>query len=265
MIAIDLDGNVTYLPGRSTRYSPVPPVVPASLAPLAYVDNLWGVAPTIRDVEQRKLTEGDLRSLLRDVRNLSDLVQQLSLERDIQERDPASRRGTFVDPFTSDLQRDLGIAQDAAILSGLLMLPIDVTPVTVNIGNAPLMLPMCANRFSPSPIERSAGRSTSIRILHRCRRPSRSIRPLIAGTPIRPAPRFRRQRPMSCVSASTGQTCLIRLFTAPSLAFRFRLHRIPASRPRARLIFPSCGRLPLSSRSGGWPGRDAAKRLVRWH
>jgi hypothetical protein len=116
-------------------------VVPAPLAPLAYVDNQWGIAPVIRDVDQRKLTEADLRALVRDYRNLSDLVLQLAAERDIQERDPASRRGTFVDPFANDLQRDQGITQDAAIVNGRLMLPLEVSVTQVDIGDAPIMLP----------------------------------------------------------------------------------------------------------------------------
>lgn len=141
VIAVDLDGFVVYLKGISSKYSPVPPPVPAPLAPLARIDNQWGIDPIIEDVNQRRVTESEIQAFLRDFRDFADILSQVQLQRDIQERDPASRRGTFVDPFLDDLQRDLGIEQDAAIVDGILQLPIDVVAETVDIGSVPITLP----------------------------------------------------------------------------------------------------------------------------
>ncbi|WP_281978801.1 DUF4815 domain-containing protein [Pseudorhizobium flavum] len=140
VLAIDLDGKVVYLKGISTRYNPVPPTVPTNLAPLCRIENQWGVAPILTDIDQRKLTESELRAMLRTLLSFGDLLSLVSLEKDIQERDPASRKGSFVDPFLDDLQRDLGIAQEAAVFDGFLQLPIDVTVDEVDIGSVAITL-----------------------------------------------------------------------------------------------------------------------------
>lgn len=151
VLAIDLDGSVVYLKGLSTKYNPVPPSVPAPLAPLARIDNQWGIDPVISDIDQRRLTEAEVRAMLRTVLNMGDLLSLVSLERDIQERDPASRRGSFVDPFKNDLQRDLGIVQDAAIVTGILTLPIEATVQTIDIGADPIMLPYVSEPVLSQP------------------------------------------------------------------------------------------------------------------
>lgn len=141
VIAIDQDGKVVYLKGISTKFAPTPPTVPAPLAPLVRVENRWGIDPVLTDVDQRKLTEAEVRAMMRTLLTMYDQISLVSMERDIQERDPASRRGSFVEPFKSDNQRDLGIAQDAAIVGGILTLPIEVITRTIDIGTVPIMLP----------------------------------------------------------------------------------------------------------------------------
>lgn len=151
VIAIDEAGAVVYLKGVSTKYTPVPPTVPAPLAPLARVENLWGIEPVITDVGQRKLTEADVQAMMRTMLDMYDNLSLVAMERDIQERDPASRRGSFVDPFKDDTMRDHGISQDAAIVSGILTLPIDVTVVTPDIGDQPIMLPFITEPVLSQP------------------------------------------------------------------------------------------------------------------
>jgi hypothetical protein len=156
VLAIDLDGSVVYLKGLSNKYNPVPPSVPTPLAPLARIDNQWGIDPIITDIDQRRLTEAEVRALLRTVLDMGDLLSQVSLEKDIQERDPASRRGSFVEPFQNELQRDLGIAQDAAIVSGILTLPIETTVQTVDIGSVPILLPFVTEPVLSQPYRTAA-------------------------------------------------------------------------------------------------------------
>lgn len=157
VVAVDMDGAVVYLKGLSSRYSPVPPPVPSPLAPLARVDNQWAADPIITDVDQRKLTEADVRAMLRTLLDVSDLVSLVSLQRDIQERDPASRRGQFVDAFRDDNQRDLGIDQDAAIVDGILQLPVTATAEAVDIGDVPITLPFVTEPILSQPF-RTEGR-----------------------------------------------------------------------------------------------------------
>lgn len=151
VIAIDENGEVNYLKGVSTKYTPVPPPVPAPLAPLVRIDNQWGIAPIITDVGQRKATEADIQAMLRTLFNMYDQVSLVAMERDIQERDPASRRGSFVDPFRDDNQRDMGIDQDAAIVSGILTLPIEVTVVRPDLGDEPITLPFVTEAVLTQP------------------------------------------------------------------------------------------------------------------
>ncbi|WP_108459199.1 DUF4815 domain-containing protein [Devosia naphthalenivorans] len=157
VLAVDLDGNIVYLKGLSTRYNPVPPTVPFNLTPLCRVENQWGLPPVLTDVDQRRLTEAEVRAMLRTLLDFGDLVSLLSLEKDIQERDPASRRGSFVDPFSDDMQRDLGISQEAAVFDGFVQLPIDVTPQYVDIGEVPITLPFVEEAVLSQPF-RTLGR-----------------------------------------------------------------------------------------------------------
>lgn len=151
VLAIDEVGAVVYLKGISTKLTPTPPTVPAPLAPLVRVENRWGIDPILTDVDQRKLTEAEVRAMMRTMLTMYDQLSLVAMERDIQERDPASRRGSFVDPFRSDNQRDMGIAQDAAIIDGILTLPIDVIPITVDIGSDPIMLPYVSEPVLSQP------------------------------------------------------------------------------------------------------------------
>lgn len=157
VVAINQDGGIVYLKGISTRGKPVPPTVPANLAPLCRVENQWGLPPILTDVEQRKLTEAEVRALMRTVLDMGDLLSIALLEKDIQERDPASRKGNFVDPFLDDLQRDLGIEQDAAVFDGFVHLPIDVIVDQVDIGSVAIMLPFVEEVVLSQPF-RTLGR-----------------------------------------------------------------------------------------------------------
>ena len=151
-IAIDLDGLVNYIEGVPSKYSPVPPLVPLPLAPLARIDNRWGIDPIVTDVNQRKLTEAEVQAAVRQMLAMDDRLSLVELTKDIQERDPASRKGSFVDPFENDLQRDFGIAQDAAIVGGILQLPIVVSPMTVEgLGPDPIMLPYVTEAVVSQP------------------------------------------------------------------------------------------------------------------
>ncbi|EAU40153.1 Virulence-associated protein [Fulvimarina pelagi HTCC2506] len=140
VIAIDRDGGVVMIEGVSSAYQAYPPRVPAPLAPLAIVEHLWGIAAIVTPYEQRRMTEAEVRSLLRFVVDNADLISQLRLKLDVQDRDPASRRGSFVDDFISDQQRDEGIVQNAAIVDGTVQLPITVTSQEVDIGTSAIML-----------------------------------------------------------------------------------------------------------------------------
>lgn len=157
VLAIDLDGAVVYIEGIPSKFNPVPPTVPTPLAPLVRIDNQWGIAPNLIDVNQRKLTEAEVQTAVRALLNLADLVSLVSLEKDVQERDPASRRGSFVDSFANDLQRDLGITQNAAIVPGVLRLPITPFPRKVDIGRVPIMLPYVREAIITQPF-RTASR-----------------------------------------------------------------------------------------------------------
>ncbi|WP_279480250.1 DUF4815 domain-containing protein [Aureimonas sp. SK2] len=151
ILAINLDGEVNYIEGISSKLNPYPPPCPAPLAPLVRIRNLWGIPPVVEDVDQRRVLEAEVRAFLRDFRSLSDLVSLVSLERDIQERDPASRRGSFVDPFRDDRQRDLGIAQDAAVAGGFLMLPVQGFARRIDVGRAPITLPFVKEAVISQP------------------------------------------------------------------------------------------------------------------
>ena len=126
-ICIDRDGNLQRVKGLSSRFTPLPPSVPANLLALATVEQRWGLTPAVENDGIRAIPFDQLEGIRRLTLNLYDLVALERLRNDISSREPSSKRGIFVDPFLDDDLRDQGITQTAAIVDGTLQLPIAPT------------------------------------------------------------------------------------------------------------------------------------------
>lgn len=126
-LCIDREGNFSRVKGISSRFNPLPPAVPGNLLALATVEQRWGLTPVISNDGIRAIPFDQLERMRSLIVDLFDLVALERLRNDISSREPSSKRGVFVDPFLDDDLRDQGITQTAAIVEGILQLPIAPT------------------------------------------------------------------------------------------------------------------------------------------
>lgn len=133
ILGLDETGQPVYLKGVSSRNNPLPPLVPADVLPLAMVINSWVGTPEIINIGVRAYTMADIDRIYRRLVDALDLIALERLQRDIDSREPISKNGVFVDPFTSDRYRDEGEPQTAAVFGGLVRLAIDPTFHSINM------------------------------------------------------------------------------------------------------------------------------------
>lgn len=118
-------GEFVWIAGVSTDYNPVRPGVPSNLCPIAQVLQTWDATRRVINDGVRVVPMADIEQMNYRMDLLTDLIAQQKLAGDINQRESAAKKSLFVDPFLDDLQRDQGIAQTAAIVDGVLTLPID--------------------------------------------------------------------------------------------------------------------------------------------
>jgi hypothetical protein len=123
-VALDRDGQVVRIKGVSHPYTPAKPAVPAGQLLLATVTQSWSAVPTVSNDGVHAVPNSTLERMGEDIVNLYMLVAKGQLTTRANGRDPAAKRGVFVDAFFDGAQRDAGVVQDAAIVDGELTLPI---------------------------------------------------------------------------------------------------------------------------------------------
>ncbi|PWC81250.1 DUF4815 domain-containing protein [Azospirillum sp. TSH64] len=125
-LALNRNGEIVRVKGLSHSIRPAAPSLPASLLGIAEISQAWRSAlPTVRNNAVRAVPMASLEEMGRRIDDLFSLVAEERLRTDIASREPASKRGVFVDPFIDNDLRDQGTAQTAAIIDGELMLPIE--------------------------------------------------------------------------------------------------------------------------------------------
>ena len=135
-ICIDRTGAFQRVKGLASRYTPLPPAVPDNLLSLATVYQTWVGTPKVNNDGIKAIPFSQLQQMRNLIGDLFELVSIERLERNIASREPSSKRGVFVDPFLDDDLRDAGISQDAAVVDGLLMLPLIPSPFLPTTNNA---------------------------------------------------------------------------------------------------------------------------------
>ena len=129
VLALTADGKIERTKGISQVRNPIASSVPTSrlaLAEIAY-DWLSNASPQVRGVAVRTIRVSELSAMQRQIASLYDLMALERLRVDASIREPAAKHGLFVDNFLDDDLRDQGAAQSAAIVGGVLTLPISAT------------------------------------------------------------------------------------------------------------------------------------------
>lgn len=126
VLALTADGQVERIKGISQVRNPVAPTVPASRLALAEIAYDWrsGSTPGVRNVAIRTIKVSELTAMQRQIADLYDLMALERLRVDANIREPAAKKGLFVDNFLDDDLRDQGVAQTGAVVAGVLTLPI---------------------------------------------------------------------------------------------------------------------------------------------
>lgn len=142
-IVIGHDGTISRLKGTPALQNPGTPLAGPNEIALATVEYDWFSAPTIRNVAVRAVHMSDLEDMRANIFDLFRLAAEEKLRNDANQKDPSAKLGVFVDAFKDELQRDSGVSQTAAIVSGFLMLPISAVVLEPNgsTQTSPQLLP----------------------------------------------------------------------------------------------------------------------------
>ena len=127
LLCLNQEGVSVYIKGVSAISRPLKPRAPSTLLGLAWIDNVWDAPPLVEQVGVRAVAYEELWHYLRRLWDMLDLVALERLRRDIDSREPVAKKGVFVDPFDSDVYRDAGEPQTAALVDGFMRLAIDPT------------------------------------------------------------------------------------------------------------------------------------------
>ncbi|KAA0571070.1 DUF4815 domain-containing protein [Azospirillum sp. Sh1] len=136
-VLLNRDGTATRVRGVAHPFTPGKPAVPPSTLLLATVYQTWTGAPTVQldgDVVHA-VPYAELQQMRQDISDLFFLVANDRLQNKAQARDPAAKRGVFVDPFLDGSMRDVGLSQNAAVVAGELTLPIVATVASATQNN----------------------------------------------------------------------------------------------------------------------------------
>jgi hypothetical protein len=135
-VCIDRTGAFQRVKGLASRYTPLPPAVPESLLSLATIYQTWVGTPSVNNDGIKAIPFSQLQQMRQLIGDLFELVSIERLERNIASKEPSSKLGVFVDPFLDDDLRDAGITQDAAVVDGVLMLPLTPSPFLPTTNNS---------------------------------------------------------------------------------------------------------------------------------
>jgi len=143
LITIDAKGAVRRIKGLAHPWRPSLPKAPAGQLALAYIFQKWRSIekPEVVNNAIHAIPMSDIEAMRSSINDLYDLIAQERLRNDANSREPAVKKGVFVDPFFDDDMRDQGITQTAAIVDRELVLPISGDIADAGKGSNPWILP----------------------------------------------------------------------------------------------------------------------------
>ncbi len=137
-----------------------------------------GSEPVVRNVAIRTIKVSELTAMQRQIADLYDLMALERLRVDANIREPAAKKGLFVDNFLDDDLRDQGVAQTGAIVAGVLTLPISASAQHAKEnGNALITLD-----YTLTPVIEQLARTGSMKI-----NPYQAFEPVPARVTLNPA------------------------------------------------------------------------------
>lgn len=126
-LCINTAGAPVWLIGVASSFYPQPPGVPDDLLPIASVYQTWMGTRRVVNDGVRVVPMPILAGIEGRIDYVLQEVARNRLESNIHTRESGAKKGLFVDPFLDDSQRDAGTPQTAAIVRGVMTLPIAAT------------------------------------------------------------------------------------------------------------------------------------------
>lgn len=125
-LCITSDGTFAWVQGIPAEYNPKYPSVPDTSLAIASVSQTWrdASARTVKNDGVRVVAFSDIEAIAARVEYVLQEIARQRLEADVFTRESGARVGLFVDPLLDDSMRDQGLAQSAAVVDGVLTLPL---------------------------------------------------------------------------------------------------------------------------------------------
>ena len=125
-LCITSDGTFAWVQGVPAEYNPKAPSVPETSLAIASVSQTWrdASARTVKNDGVRVVAFSEIEALAARVEYALQEVARQRLEADVFTRESGARVGLFVDPLLDDSMRDQGLTQSAAVVDGVLTLPL---------------------------------------------------------------------------------------------------------------------------------------------
>ena len=162
----------------ASESNPRSPSVPAPLLPIATVAQTWRDTRSVRSDGVRVVPFSEIETINRRIDAVQQEVARQRLEADVFTRESGARAGIFVDPLLNDDMRDQGLSQTAAVVNGVLTLPIEATATALpNDVAAPT-----ANPWTPVPLLAQPLRTGSMKV-----NPYMAFAPLPGSASLKPA------------------------------------------------------------------------------
>lgn len=161
LLTIDSFGKIQRIQGQAHPWRPSIPKAPNEQLALAYIEQLWktNTPPKVISKAIQAVSMTEIQAMKHAISELYDFVAEERLKNDANARDPAAKKGVFVDPFFDDDMRDLGTEQTAAIVDQCLQLPIAANIVDSGRAENAWMLP-----YELEPIIEQTLRTGSMKI-----------------------------------------------------------------------------------------------------
>ncbi len=134
-LCISADGVFSWVQGVASENNALAPAVPDAMLSLASVRQNWRGPGTVVNDGVRVVPWSDMEALANRVDYVMREVARQRLEADVATREAGARVGLFVDPLRDDSMRDQGIPQSAAVVDGILTLPVTaaVYPLSADV------------------------------------------------------------------------------------------------------------------------------------
>lgn len=126
-LCLNTSGQVVFVEGASSPYTPRTPDVPPGLLSLATIQQWWDARTRVAPDVVKVVPMNELNGMNRKIDSLFALMAEERLVINALASDPTAKKGIFADAFYDDDLRDQGLAQTAAIVGQLLTLGLDAT------------------------------------------------------------------------------------------------------------------------------------------